>query len=72
MPSNAHDIKGYSAAQRQVALWDQHPLVYPRTRPLNYPDPREPKEKGIDVLLALDFVVMAIRGEYDVGVSVLS
>jgi hypothetical protein len=26
------------------------------------------EEKGIDVALAIDFVTMAVRGEYDVGV----
>jgi hypothetical protein len=38
------------------------------TRLLNYRDPSEPKEKGIDVLLAIDFVMMAMRREYDIGV----
>jgi NYN domain len=27
-----------------------------------------PREKGIDVQLAIDFVVMAVRREYDVGI----
>jgi hypothetical protein len=33
--------------------------------PLNWPVERA-QEKGIDVSLAVDFVVMAVRGEYDV------
>jgi uncharacterized LabA/DUF88 family protein len=41
------------------------------SRPLRYPAayPREkPEEKGIDVALAVDFVMMAARDEYDVGI----
>ena len=41
------------------------------TRDLRYPPdwPRRPaQEKGIDVALAVDFVMMAARGEYDVGI----
>jgi NYN domain len=38
-------------------------LRYPR----NWPQQKE-EEKGIDVALAIDFVTMAVRGEYDVGV----
>jgi uncharacterized LabA/DUF88 family protein len=56
MPSTKHDARGYTAAQRQVALWEQHQVVRAITRPLNYGDPAQPKEKGIDVLIALDFV----------------
>ena len=43
-------------AQR-VALFIDYQNVYMRTR-----------EKGIDVVLAVDFVMMAQRGEYDVGI----
>jgi hypothetical protein len=38
-------------------------LRYPR----GYPT-LPPQEKGVDVKLAVDFVAMAIRGEYDVGI----
>jgi uncharacterized LabA/DUF88 family protein len=40
------------------------------TRPLRYPGQagEKPQEKGIDVALALDFVAMAMRGEYEVGI----
>ena len=46
----------------------KHHLVTPRTRPLNYRNPTEPKEKGIDVQLAIDFVMLAMRDEYDIGI----
>jgi hypothetical protein len=68
MPSNQHDPKGYSAALRQISLWRQNPVIEVCTRPLNYRNPYEPKEKGIDVLLAIDFVMMAMKNEYDVGI----
>lgn len=38
-------------------------LRYPRDWPQV-----KPEEKGIDVALAVDFVTMAVRGEYDVGI----
>lgn len=68
MPSNQHDPKGYSAALRQVSLWQKMPLVTVRHRGLNYRVPTDPKEKGIDVLLAIDFAMLAMRNEYDVGI----
>jgi uncharacterized LabA/DUF88 family protein len=68
MPSPERDPKGYGAADRQVALWRNTGLVTVITRPLNYRDPAAPKEKGIDVQIAVDFVRRAIEGKYDVGV----
>lgn len=68
MPSSARDPKGYGAADRQIALWRQAGLVNVITRPLNYRDPVKPKEKGIDVHLAVDLVRLAIESRYDAGV----
>jgi hypothetical protein len=68
LPSNEHDQKGYNAARRQVMLWEKQERVRPITRPLNYRDPRAPREKGIDVAIAVDFAMMAVRKEYDVGI----
>lgn len=70
MPSSHKDSKGYGAADRQVALWNQQALVKAITRPLNYRDPSMPKEKGIDVIIAIDMVVMAMMKRYDVAVLV--
>lgn len=67
MPSSKHDEKGFAACQRQVAHWQQQKITAV-TRPLNYRDPQAPKEKGIDVQIAIDFVMMAQRDEYDVGI----
>jgi uncharacterized LabA/DUF88 family protein len=74
-PDGKLDPKGYAASRRQHAAWQQSPLVTLITRPLRYPHgwpaaaPGErPQEKGIDVALALDFALMAVRGDYDVGI----
>lgn len=75
-PDGKLDPRGYGASRRQHAAWQQSPLVTLVTRPLRYPQgwpsrskPGErPQEKGIDVALAIDFVVMAVRQEYDVGI----
>lgn len=68
MPSAKRDARGYGAADRQNALWRNTDRVTVRTRPLNYRDPDAPKEKGIDVQIAVDFVRMAIEDRYDMGI----
>lgn len=71
MPDNRRDPTGYRAARRQIAEWVKSPLVHVTSQPLRYPRdyPASPaQEKGVDVRLAIDFVMMAVRGEYDVGV----
>jgi uncharacterized LabA/DUF88 family protein len=70
-PDSEKDPRGYGANLRQCTRWERDPgvkviwrtLRYPR----NWPEEKE-EEKGIDVALAIDFVTMAVRGEYDVGV----
>ena len=76
IPSEKKDVKAFIAASRRIELWQSDPLVRVITRPLSYPlgwpkssKPGEkPREKGIDVNLAIDFVTMAIRKEYEVGI----
>jgi uncharacterized LabA/DUF88 family protein len=70
LPSNERDRQGYAASQRQVDEWRRQDRVTVISRPLRYPRnyPEEKaEEKGIDVALAVDYVIMAVRGEYDVG-----
>ena len=65
MPSNDKDPRGYNAAQRQVLAWKKSPRAHVTTRPLRYPydyPKRKPEEKGIDVHIAIDFAMMAVRG----------
>jgi uncharacterized LabA/DUF88 family protein len=76
IPSEKKDIKAFIAASKRIELWQLDPLVRVITRPLSYPlgwpkssKPGEkPREKGIDVNIAIDFVTMAIRKEYEIGI----
>lgn len=71
LPSGAKDPKGYSAARAQMGAWSRDGDVDVIARPLRYPVdwPRsKPREKGVDVALAVDFVMGAVKGWFDVGV----
>jgi uncharacterized LabA/DUF88 family protein len=67
LPQAERDSRSFTAADRQCGAWSRDPRAAVVTRPLRYGRGR-PQEKGIDVRLAVDFVAMALRGEYDVGV----
>lgn len=76
-PKNDEDPKAYNAFQRQIAAWKRHnnritiikrDIVYPKSRNsegqwARNSDP--PKEKGIDVSLAVDVVTLAVEGRFD-------
>ena len=71
IPSSTKDPKGYGACMRQIAFWSRSVEVQVVARPLRYPygwPSEKPEEKGIDVSIAVDFVLMAARGDYDVGI----
>jgi uncharacterized LabA/DUF88 family protein len=76
IPSEKKDIKAFIAASKRIESWQSDPLVKVITRPLSYPlgwpkssKPGEkPREKGIDVNIAIDFVTMVIRKEYEIGI----
>lgn len=69
-PDATKEPKTYGANHRQRNAWVKMG-VFVVSRPLKYP-PEWPKlkaqEKGVDVALAVDFVTMAVNGEYDIGV----
>lgn len=76
-PSAKHSPKGQSACQRQIRFWLAQAAVEAFTRPLKYYDVGrgadgnviwEPREKGIDVMIALAMVMGAVRDDYDVAV----
>lgn len=75
-PDASRDPRGYAANARQVAAWRKSPEVHVTMRtlryPLGWPDSHQagekPQEKGIDVALAIDFVSMAVAGDFEVGV----
>lgn len=68
-PDPRRDPKGAGATQRQIAGW-KAAGVEVKTRPLGGYQYGEPKEKGIDVLIAVDLVVCAMARRYDVLVLV--
>lgn len=76
IPSKYKEPQSYSKFSKRIELWQSDPLVKVITRPLSYPlgwpkssKPGEkPREKGIDVNIAIDFVTMAIRKEYEIGI----
>lgn len=76
IPSNKLEPKGYSAVRRQTASWMKEgqtqvvlrPIHYPSGWPNSAPEEGKPREKGVDVELAVDFVRMAISGDFDFGV----
>jgi uncharacterized LabA/DUF88 family protein len=70
IPTNEKDPKGYAANRRHTAAWmrTDPKRIHVYLRPLQYLPGMDPREKGIDVQLAIDFVVMAVRREYDVGI----
>lgn len=70
-PDAGRDPRGYAAASRQCDTWRRQLGTKVFTRTLRYPFdwPHEKaREKGVDVALAVDFVAMAVRDEYDVGI----
>lgn len=69
-PDSSKDPQTYGAHMRQCAAWAKKGIVV-RPRTLRYPHDwpaRRAEEKGVDVALAIDFVIMAVEGEYDIGV----
>lgn len=67
LPSPKHDLQGYAANRRQAAAWmkENPSVVFPRLRSLRYgDDPDEaPREKGVDVELALSAVERVLSAE---------
>lgn len=71
LPSNRHDPEGYAANRRQSAAWmaEAPEIVIPKLRPLRYAaDGTDPREKGIDVQLAIDAVELILTNRCDVAV----
>lgn len=71
-PDATYEPKSYGPHMRQCQRWEAAGVrVFPH--PLRYPwdfskTGERPKEKGVDVHLAIDVVALAIEGEYDIGV----
>ncbi|MGV9395676.1 NYN domain-containing protein [Streptomyces collinus] len=69
-PNPARDPVPTAANDAQTSAWERDPRVTVTRRDLNYrgwPD-HPPREKGVDVALAIDLVESALLKEYDVAV----
>jgi hypothetical protein len=69
-PDPAKEPKTYAAHIKQCNSWLKAGAEV-IARPLRYPEDwpnSKAQQKGVDVALAVDFVALAIDGEYDVGV----
>ena len=60
----------YAAHIKQCAAWtrDGAEVIFRALRYLPDWPASKPEEKGIDVALAIDFVALAVDGQYDIGV----
>ncbi len=74
-PDPRKDARAAARSDQQAHEWEQDPRVHMFRRPLWYPRNwgdrdcyEKPREKGVDVSLAIDVVRMAIRAEYEVGI----
>lgn len=80
IPDQAVDERAYAAARRQVSAWEKDERVKMFTTKLRYPDgwtpgranSDKPREKGIDVSLAVDLVTCGMDGMFDVGIVMSS
>lgn len=75
MPDQARDEATFRAFRSQTAEWKRRggDRLSLKTRKIKYPPPHtgeKPREKGIDVWLAIDLVEMAIRHRVDRAVVV--
>lgn len=76
IPTNKNDPKGYAASRRQTAAWLAaagrvgSDRLHVSLHPLQYLPGKAPREKGVDVELAIDMAMGAVRGDFDVAILV--
>jgi uncharacterized LabA/DUF88 family protein len=71
LPSNKHDPRSYGAVRRQAQAWisESSELVVPRLRPLRYYGKEaEPREKGVDVDMAVEAIRVVMSNRCDVAI----
>jgi uncharacterized LabA/DUF88 family protein len=69
-PSQKHDPGSYAAHRRQIDAWEKAGVTV-KTRTLRYPQDWptvRPRQKGVDVQIAIDMVLMAVNRELDVAI----
>jgi len=79
MPDQAVDPQGYAAFRRQATRWALNRKVSLHARKLRYPEGwsrgwagEAPREKGVDVALAVDLVTMAVERKFDTAIVMSS
>jgi uncharacterized LabA/DUF88 family protein len=72
LPSQERDDQGYRAARKRFDTWtyEGHDRVVVKERNLRYRNNEEPKEKGVDVLLAIEMVRFAGTKLFDLAVVI--
>jgi uncharacterized LabA/DUF88 family protein len=72
LPSPKYDPEGYAANRRQSAAWmaENPDIVIPRLRPLRYSrdESEPPREKGVDVEIAIASLEWTIAEKCDVAI----
>jgi uncharacterized LabA/DUF88 family protein len=70
LPSKERDDQGYRAARKRFDTWrnEGHGKVVSRERNLRYRPGEKPREKGVDVLLAIELVRLAGAKQFDLAV----
>lgn len=70
LPSMERDEQGYRAARKRFDTWrnEGHEKVVVRERNLQYRPGENPREKGVDVLLAIELVRLAGAKQFDLAV----
>jgi len=69
-PASTKQSKSYAAHRRQAAAWQKSGATVV-ARPLRYPSdwPKSrPEQKGVDVQIAIDMVLMAIQDQLDIAI----
>lgn len=66
-PDPNKNAKTFNAHMRQCAAWERAGATVV-TRPLQYLPGQPPREKGIDVQIAMDMVIGGIEREFDVAI----
>jgi uncharacterized LabA/DUF88 family protein len=66
-PAPDRDGRSAAAHDRQTQVWRDDGVVV-RARALQYLPAQRPRQKGVDVELAVDVVRLAVQGAYEVGI----
>lgn len=69
IPNQQMDFERYKSFRSRTAIWEKQGCVV-KARRLRYSDKGPPRQKGVDVQLAVDVVRLAVLGRLDVAIIV--